>query len=125
MQAFWRITLPRLRSGIVVSYSLGVILSLADLTLSTYLAGSYQPLSVIVASAFKTKLSPDLNALQVVMLAVTAVIAALGGIVRRRLRYVRKHRVRDFSHNEVLPRQEEQTSRDKLLIPAGRADKYG
>ena len=85
MQAFWRITLPRLRSGLIVSYSLCVIFSLADLTLSTYLAGSTQPLSVIVASAFKTKLSPDLNALQVVMLALTAAIAGATAIGRRQL----------------------------------------
>lgn len=74
LQAFRYVVLPQLKGGLVAAYSVGVILSLSDLTLSMYLAGRTQPLSVIVASAFRTELSPDLNAMQVAVLALTVAI---------------------------------------------------
>ena len=74
---FRRITFPQIRSAVTASYSVGVILSLADLTIGLYLAGRMQPLSLIVASEFRRELSPDLNAMQVSVLGLTALIVAL------------------------------------------------
>jgi spermidine/putrescine transport system permease protein len=82
--AFRRVILPQLRGGLIAAYSVGVILSLADLTLSMFLAGRTQPLSVIVSSAFRTRLSPDLNAMQVTVLALTVLVVIAVEIVRRR-----------------------------------------
>ena len=61
----------------MAAYSIGVILSLADLTIGLYLAGRTQPLSLVVASEFRRELSPDLNAMQVSVLALTAAIVVL------------------------------------------------
>ena len=74
---FRRITFPQIKPAVTAAYSVGVILSLADLTIGLYLAGRTQPLSLIVASEFRRELSPDLNAMQVSVLALTALIVIL------------------------------------------------
>ena len=74
---FRRITFPQIRPAVTAAYSVGVILSLADLTIGLYLAGRTQPLSLIVASEFRRELSPDLNAMQGSILALTALIVVL------------------------------------------------
>jgi spermidine/putrescine transport system permease protein len=87
-ESFRLVVLPQIQSTLVAAYSIGVILSLGDLTIATFLSGRVQPLSLIVASQFLRQLSPDLNAIQVVMLALTAVIVAITEIYgwRRRRR---------------------------------------
>ncbi|MDX7953416.1 ABC transporter permease subunit [Lichenihabitans sp. Uapishka_5] len=74
---FRRITFPQIRPAVSAAYSIGVILSLADLTIGLYLAGRTQPLSLIVASEFRRELSPDLNAMQVSVLILTAIIVVV------------------------------------------------
>lgn len=74
---FRRVTFPQIKPAVSAAYSVGVILSLADLTIGLYLAGRAQPLSLIVASEFRRELSPDLNAMQVSVLALTAAIVVL------------------------------------------------
>lgn len=83
-QSFRRVVLPQLRPALGAAYSIGVILSLADLSISTFLAGRVQPLSLIVASQFRRELSPDLNAMQVVVLALTALLVAANELMRAR-----------------------------------------
>ncbi|MVA23084.1 ABC transporter permease [Agrobacterium vitis] len=82
-QSFRRIVLPQLKGAIGAAYSIGVILSLADLTISMFLAGRTQPLSLIVASQFRRELKPDLNAMQVVVLLLTALIVIASELYRR------------------------------------------
>ena len=81
---FRRITFPQIKPAVMAAYSMGVILSLADLTIGLYLAGRTQPLSLIVASQFRRELSPDLNAMQVVVLVLTAFIVVLTEVYERR-----------------------------------------
>lgn len=83
-QSFRLVLLPQIRGALSGAYSVGVILSLADLTISMFLAGRTQPLSLIVASEFRRELRPDLNAMQVAVLALTGVIVAASEIYRRR-----------------------------------------
>lgn len=83
-QSFRRVLLPQLSTALSAAYSIGVILSLADLTVSMFLAGRTQPLSLIVASEFRRELKPDLNAMQVAVLVLTALIVALTEFNRRR-----------------------------------------
>ncbi|WP_137130768.1 ABC transporter permease [Rhizobium sp. FY34] len=82
-QTFRRVVLPQLKGAIGAAYSIGVILSLADLTISMFLAGRTQPLSLIVASQFRRELKPDLNAMQVVVLLLTALIVVASEVYRR------------------------------------------
>ena len=83
-QSFRLVMLPQIKSALAGAFSVGVILSLADLTISMFLAGRTQPLSLIVASEFRRELRPDLNAMQVSVLALTALIVASSEIYRRR-----------------------------------------
>ena len=85
-QSFRRVVLPQLRGGIGAAYSVGVILSLSDLALCLFLAGRTQPLSLIVASAFRRELSPELNAMQVIVLAATVLVVVVSETARRRTR---------------------------------------
>jgi spermidine/putrescine transport system permease protein len=94
-QSFRRVLLPQLSVALSAAYSIGVILSLADLTISMFLAGRTQPLSLIVASEFRRELKPDLNAMQVAVLVLTALIVALTEINRRRRLRGRMAHVRD------------------------------
>lgn len=82
-QSFTRVTWPQIKPAVGAAYSISVVLSLADLIISMYLAGRTQPLSLIVASAFRRELSPDLNAMQMVVLALTIAIVALTETYRR------------------------------------------
>jgi len=91
-QSFRRIVLPQLQGAIGAAYSIGVILSLADLTISMFMAGRTQPLSLIVASEFRRELKPDLNAMQVVVLLLTAVIVIASEAYRRH-RMVLRNRI--------------------------------
>jgi spermidine/putrescine transport system permease protein len=84
LQSFRLVLLPQLKSALTGAFSIGVILSLADLTISMFLAGRTQPLSLMVASEFRRELRPDLNAMQVAVLALTAVIVAASEVYRRR-----------------------------------------
>lgn len=83
-QSFRRVLLPQLGGAIGAAYSISVILSLADLTIAMFLAGRTQPLSLMVASEFRRELKPDLNAMQVSVLVLTAVIVILTELFRRR-----------------------------------------
>ncbi len=85
-QSFRRVLLPQLSGALGAAYSISVILSLADLTIAMFLAGRTQPLSLVVASEFRRELKPDLNAMQVSVLTLTAIIVALSELNRRRLR---------------------------------------
>lgn len=83
-QAFLKVLLPQIRPALSGAYSVGVILSLADLTIAMFLAGRTQPLSLIVASEFRRELRPDLNAMQVVVLALTVLLVGGSEVYRRR-----------------------------------------
>ena len=88
-RSFQLVVMPQIKSTVLAAYSIGVILSLGDLTIATFLSGRVQPLSMIVASQFLRQLSPDLNAMQVVILALTGalvVITQIYGWQRRRTR---------------------------------------
>lgn len=86
-QSFAKVVWPQIKSTVISAYSVGVILSLGDLTVATFLSGRVQPLSIIVASQFLRQLSPSLNAMQVVLLTATAsivVVTQTYGWYRRR-----------------------------------------
>ena len=91
-QSFRLVLLPQIKPALSGAYSVGVILSLGDLTISMFLAGRTQPLSLMIASEFRRELRPDLNAMQVVVLALTAVVLVVSEVYRRRRAQVRRGR---------------------------------
>jgi spermidine/putrescine transport system permease protein len=75
---------PLLRGVYVAAVSIGMILSLADVTLAQFLSGRAQTLSMVVASRFLREMQPDINAVQVILLSLTAVFVVLAEVLRRR-----------------------------------------
>lgn len=75
---------PLLRGVYVAAISIGMILSLADVTLAQFLSGRAQTLSMVVASRFLREMQPDINAVQVILLSLTAAFVILAEVLRRR-----------------------------------------
>lgn len=101
-QSFRRVVLPQLKSALAAAYSVGVILSLADLAISMFLAGRTQPLSLIVASQFRRELSPDLNAMQVVVLVLTALLVAANELFLRHWASARRRKTLSIPANQLV-----------------------
>jgi spermidine/putrescine transport system permease protein len=101
-QSFCRVVLPQLKPALGAAYSAGVILSLADVAIAMFLAGRTQPLSLIVMSQFRRELSPDLNAMQVVVLALTALLVAANALARRHWTGARQRRARDIPAGNLV-----------------------
>jgi spermidine/putrescine transport system permease protein len=81
---FRLVLFPLLRGVFVAAVSIGVILSLADVTLAQFLSGGAQTLSMVVASRFLREMQPDINAVQVILLSLTALFVVLAEVLRRR-----------------------------------------
>lgn len=81
---FRLVLFPLLRGVYVAAVSIGMILSLADVTLAQFLSGRAQTLSMVVASRFLREMQPDINAVQVILLTLTALFVILAEVLRRR-----------------------------------------
>jgi len=74
-QTFWHVTLPAIKPGIISGALLGFTLSLDDVVISFFTAGpGTNTLPLYVYSVIKTGITPDVNALITMMLAVTIII---------------------------------------------------
>ena len=77
-KAFWLVTLPLLAPAIVSGWLLAFTLSLDDLVVATFVSGpGASTLPMVVFSALRLGVTPELNALATVILVVVSV--ALGG----------------------------------------------
>lgn len=77
-QAFWLVTLPLLAPAIVSGWLLAFTLSLDDLVVASFVSGpGASTLPMVVFSALRLGVTPELNALATVILVVVSV--ALGG----------------------------------------------
>lgn len=81
---FRYVLFPLLKGVYVAAVSIGTILSLADVTLAQFLSGRAQTLSMVVASRFLREMQPDINAVQVILLSLTALFLILAEVLRRR-----------------------------------------
>ena len=69
-QTFWRVTVPSIMPGILSSAFLAFTLSIDDVVMSNMLAGpSQSTLPVLILSLNRTGITPDVNALTTVMVA--------------------------------------------------------
>lgn len=83
-QTFWRVTVPSIMPGILSSAFLAFTLSIDDVVMSNMLAGpSQSTLPVLILSLNRTGITPDVNALTTVMVALmVAGMLALNGVQR-------------------------------------------
>ena len=83
-QTFWRVTVPSIMPGILSSAFLAFTLSIDDVVTSNMLAGpSQSTLPVLILSLNRTGITPDVNALTTVMVALmVAGMLVLNGVQR-------------------------------------------
>lgn len=82
-QAFIQVLLPQLMPGIISGCLLAFVLSLDDFLIASFTSGSgYNTLPMEIFSRIRTGVKPDINALSVVLISVTAVVAAIGELIR-------------------------------------------
>jgi spermidine/putrescine transport system permease protein len=77
-QAFWHVTLPMLRPGIVAGAMLAFTLSLDDFIVSFFTGGAGSTtLPVLIYSSVKRGISPEINALSTLLIAASVVATIL------------------------------------------------
>ena len=83
-QPFWGVTVPSIMPGLLSSAGLAVTLSIDDVVMSNMLAGpSQSTLPVLILSLNRTGITPDVNALTTVMVALmVAGMLVLNGVQR-------------------------------------------
>lgn len=83
VQAFFKVTLPLLRPGIVSGALLAFVLSLDDFVITQFTAGvGATTLPLRIYSMVKFGVSPEINALSTLMLATTIVVVAAAEWIR-------------------------------------------
>ncbi len=85
MKAFFTVTLPMLAPAIVSGMFLSFAMSFDDVIISVFVTGvSVNTLPIIVYTSLKTGVTPKINALCTLMLAVTVLCYIIAGVVRRK-----------------------------------------
>jgi spermidine/putrescine transport system permease protein len=83
VQALVKVLLPQLAPGILSGCLLAFVLSMDDLLISSFTAGSgANPLPIEIFSRVRTGVKPDINALSVVLILGSALLAALAEYIR-------------------------------------------
>lgn len=83
VQAFIKVLLPQLMPGIVAGCMLAFILSLDDFLIASFTAGSgSNTLPIEIFSRIRTGVKPDINALSVILIVVSAIAALVAELIR-------------------------------------------
>lgn len=85
LTTFRRVTLPRIMPGVVGGFLLAFIISLDDVVITYFIAGvGSQTLPLFILAMMRRGLRPQINALAVLLLAFTFLVAAIGLYLRSR-----------------------------------------
>ncbi|PLZ69069.1 ABC transporter permease, partial [Fischerella thermalis] len=83
MQAFIKVLLPQLMPGIIAGCLLAFVLSLDDFLIATFTAGSgSNTLPMEIFSRIRTGVKPDVNALSVILIVISATVALIAELIR-------------------------------------------
>ena len=87
VQTFWRVTIPSILPGITSAAFLSFTLSIDDVIMSNMLASARQStLPVLILSVNRTGITPDINALTTIMVAVMLLGLLVLNLIRRAFR---------------------------------------
>ncbi|MDZ8027191.1 MAG: ABC transporter permease [Nostoc sp. SerVER01] len=82
-QAFIKVLLPQLMPGIIAGCLLAFVLSLDDFLIASFTAGSgSNTLPMEIFSRIRTGVKPDINALSVMLISVSAIVAFVAELLR-------------------------------------------
>jgi spermidine/putrescine transport system permease protein len=83
VQAFIQVVLPQLMPGIISGCLLAFVLSLDDFLIASFTAGSgTNTLPMEIFSRIRTGVKPDINALSVMLISASAIVACVAEILR-------------------------------------------
>ncbi|WP_337251570.1 ABC transporter permease [Scytonema sp. HK-05] len=83
VQAFIKVLLPQLMPGIVAGCLLAFVLSLDDFLIASFTAGSgSNTLPMEIFSRIRTGVKPDINALSVILILLSAIVALVAELIR-------------------------------------------
>ncbi|PMB45814.1 spermidine/putrescine ABC transporter permease PotC [Fischerella thermalis CCMEE 5201] len=83
VQAFIKVLLPQLMPGIIAGCLLAFVLSLDDFLIATFTAGSgSNTLPMEIFSRIRTGVKPDINALSVILIVISATVALIAELIR-------------------------------------------
>jgi spermidine/putrescine transport system permease protein len=83
VQAFIKVLLPQLMPGIIAGCLLAFILSLDDFLIASFTAGSgSNTLPIEIFSRIRTGVKPDINALSVILILISAIVAFVAELIR-------------------------------------------
>ncbi|MEB3215958.1 MAG: ABC transporter permease subunit, partial [Nostocales cyanobacterium 94392] len=85
LQAFIKVLLPQLMPGIIAGCLLAFVLSLDDFLIASFTAGSgSNTLPMEIFSRIRTGVKPDINALSVILIVVSAIVAFVAESIRNK-----------------------------------------
>lgn len=83
VQAFTKVLLPQLMPGIIAGCLLAFVLSLDDFLISSFTAGTgSDTLPMEIFSRIRTGVKPDINALSVILILTSAIVAFIAELIR-------------------------------------------
>ncbi|WP_414565916.1 MULTISPECIES: ABC transporter permease [unclassified Anabaena] len=83
IQAFIKVLLPQLMPGIIAGCLLAFVLSLDDFLIASFTAGSgSNTLPMEIFSRIRTGVKPDINALSILLISVSAIFAVIAELIR-------------------------------------------
>lgn len=83
-QALIKVLIPQLTPAILSGCLLAFVLSMDDLLISSFTAGGANPLPIEIFSRVKTGIKPDINALSVLLILASGLVAALSEYFRHK-----------------------------------------
>ncbi len=85
LQAFIKVLLPQLMPGIIAGCLLAFVLSLDDFLIASFTSGSgSNTLPIEIFSRIRTGVKPDINALSVILIILSAIVAFVAESIRHR-----------------------------------------
>ncbi len=97
-QAFFKVILPSISTGIVTGFIMAFTLSLDDFVISYFTCGYYQTLPIIIYNMTKKSVKPDTYALSTIIFVAVFVLLVLYNVLQTRSE--KKHAAAVFKANE-------------------------
>ena len=97
-KTFFYITLPQMIPSLIASFLLAFTLSIDDLVITEFVAGSRDPtLPMYIYSTVKNGPTPEINALATIMIAIITLSIIIGGYLLLQMERNKKNRQKNFS----------------------------
>ncbi|MGE3295186.1 MAG: ABC transporter permease, partial [Geminicoccaceae bacterium] len=83
-QVFWRVTLPYLRPAVLSAAALAFLQSFENFTTTYFAIGAQQTFTIFIANKVRQGVTPAVNAVAFIIVAVTITVALVVEVRRRR-----------------------------------------